>query len=163
MSQLKTICSALPECEGFNSQGWVKSRVMNKRRAAIDLYLKQTATVIPQSGVVCHILIPTTTVPVPYQIDWFLFHTVTVPTSFVVGCPRYYSLNLPIYKPHLSQFRLEIYSVAQCYHCLDSMLPLVPVPCYHWSQFHTTIGPSSMPPLVPVPYYLVSWFHHFRC
>ena len=80
VSQLKMICSALPECEGFNSQGWVKSRVMNKRRAVIDLYLKQTATVMPQSGMVRHILISahpplppllsqfhTTTVPVPYQ------------------------------------------------------------------------------------------------
>ena len=71
--QLKAICSALPECEGFNSQGWVKSRVVNKKRAAIDLYLKQTAIITPQPGEVCHILKPyltpfhTTIVPNPPQ------------------------------------------------------------------------------------------------
>jgi len=50
VAQLKAICSALPECEGFNSEGWVKSRVVNKRRAAINLYLKQTAIITPQPG-----------------------------------------------------------------------------------------------------------------
>ncbi len=45
VDQLKTICTALPECEGFNSDGWVKSRASNKRRADLDLYMKQTAVV----------------------------------------------------------------------------------------------------------------------
>lgn len=98
VTQLKMICSALPECEGFNSQGWVKSRVMNKRRAVIDLYLKQTATVMPQSGMVRHILISahpplppllsqfhTTTVysiPPLSQFHTSLFHTTTVPVPY---------------------------------------------------------------------------------
>lgn len=43
IEQLKTVCSALEECEGFNSEGWIKSRVAGKKRATIDLYLKQVA------------------------------------------------------------------------------------------------------------------------
>lgn len=41
--QLKDVCKALEECEGFNSEGWIKSRVSGKKRATIDLYLKQVA------------------------------------------------------------------------------------------------------------------------
>ncbi len=41
IDQLKSICSSLEECEGFNGEGWVKSRVSSKKRATIDLYLKQ--------------------------------------------------------------------------------------------------------------------------
>ena len=81
MSQLKKICSALPECEGFNSQGWVKSRVVNKRRAVIDLYLKQTATVMPQSGVVRHILIS----PLLSQ-----FHTILIDFYSILHCNSSY-------------------------------------------------------------------------
>lgn len=43
VDQLKSICSSLSECEGFNSEGWVKSRISGKKRALINLYLKQTA------------------------------------------------------------------------------------------------------------------------
>ena len=43
MEQLKGVCSALEECEGFNSEGWIKSRVAGKKRSTIDLYLKQVA------------------------------------------------------------------------------------------------------------------------
>lgn len=43
IEQLKEVCKALVECEGFNSEGWVKSRVSNKKRATIDLYLKQVS------------------------------------------------------------------------------------------------------------------------
>ena len=43
VEQLKSICSSLSECEGFNSEGWVKSRISGKKRALINLYLKQTA------------------------------------------------------------------------------------------------------------------------
>lgn len=44
LEQLKVVCAALAECEGFNSEGWIKSRVSGKKRATIDLYLKQVAT-----------------------------------------------------------------------------------------------------------------------
>lgn len=44
MQQLKDICASLEECEGFNSEGWIKSRVAGKKRATIDLYLKQVGT-----------------------------------------------------------------------------------------------------------------------
>ena len=45
IEQLKDICSSLEDCEGFNSEGWVKSRVDSKKRAsAIDLYVKQGVT-----------------------------------------------------------------------------------------------------------------------
>ena len=43
IEQLKAVCKGLLECEGFNSEGWIKSRVSGKRRATIDLYLKQVA------------------------------------------------------------------------------------------------------------------------
>ena len=43
MEQLKGVCSALEECDGFNSEGWIKSRVAGKKRSTIDLYLKQVA------------------------------------------------------------------------------------------------------------------------
>ena len=43
LEQLKALCAALEECEGFNSEGWMKSRVAGKKRATIDLYLKQVA------------------------------------------------------------------------------------------------------------------------
>ena len=43
VEQLKVICSSLSECEGFNSEGWVKAKVSGKKRAVINLYLKQTA------------------------------------------------------------------------------------------------------------------------
>ena len=105
VSQLKMICSALPECEGFNSQGWVKSRVMNKRRAVIDLYLKQTATVMPQSGMVRHILISahrplppllsqfhTTTVPVPYQPILYHCCPSSIPTYSIPYQMDFYSI-----------------------------------------------------------------------
>ena len=42
VEQLKSICSSLSECEGFNSEGWVKSKISGKKRAVINLYLKQT-------------------------------------------------------------------------------------------------------------------------
>ena len=42
--QLKAICSSMEDCEGFNSEGWVKSRVDSKKRASIDLYVKQGVT-----------------------------------------------------------------------------------------------------------------------
>ncbi len=45
VEQLKMVCTALPDCEGFNSDGWVKSRVSNKKRADMELYMKQTAVV----------------------------------------------------------------------------------------------------------------------
>ena len=44
--QLKSICGALEECEGFNGEGWVKSRVSSKKRATIDLYLKQMPNIV---------------------------------------------------------------------------------------------------------------------
>jgi hypothetical protein len=44
LEQLKSICSSLSECEGFNSEGWVKSRISGKKRALINLYLKQTTS-----------------------------------------------------------------------------------------------------------------------
>lgn len=43
VDQLKSICSSLSDCEGFNSEGWVKSKISGKKRAVINLYLKQTA------------------------------------------------------------------------------------------------------------------------
>lgn len=43
VAQLKLVCASLDECEGFNSEGWIKSRVSGKKRAPIDLYLKQVA------------------------------------------------------------------------------------------------------------------------
>ena len=46
MAQLKLVCVALEDCEGFNSEGWIKSRVSGKKRATIDLYLKQIPTPI---------------------------------------------------------------------------------------------------------------------
>ena len=46
VEQLKVICSSLNECEGFNSEGWVKAKISGKKRAVINLYLKQTAPVI---------------------------------------------------------------------------------------------------------------------
>ena len=44
IAQMKAACSAVPECEGFNSDGWVKSRISQKKRSTIDLYLKQVVT-----------------------------------------------------------------------------------------------------------------------
>ena len=44
VDQLKTICTSIKDCEGFNSEGWVKSRINSKKRATIDLYLKLTST-----------------------------------------------------------------------------------------------------------------------
>ena len=43
VDQLKSICSSLSDCEGFNSEGWVKSKIKGKKRAVINLYVKQTA------------------------------------------------------------------------------------------------------------------------
>ena len=41
VDQLKRVCTSLADCEGFNSEGWVKSRVDNKQRVTtIDLYVK---------------------------------------------------------------------------------------------------------------------------
>ena len=41
VDQLKAVCTSLQDCEGFNSEGWVKSRVDNKQRVStIDLYVK---------------------------------------------------------------------------------------------------------------------------
>ncbi len=41
VDQLKNICSSLEDCEGFNSEGWVKSRVEKKHPvSSIDLYVK---------------------------------------------------------------------------------------------------------------------------
>ena len=48
IAQMKTVCSALTECEGFNSEGWVKSRISQKKRSTIDLYLKQVIENPPQ-------------------------------------------------------------------------------------------------------------------
>jgi hypothetical protein len=45
IQQLKAVCKALAECEGFNSEGWIKSRLSGKKRATINLYLKQVARV----------------------------------------------------------------------------------------------------------------------
>lgn len=42
IQQLKAVCSSLKECEGFNSEGWIKSRISGKKRAVINLYVKQT-------------------------------------------------------------------------------------------------------------------------
>jgi len=39
---LKAICSALDRCAGFNSEGWIKGHILEKRRSHLDLYLKQT-------------------------------------------------------------------------------------------------------------------------
>lgn len=50
VAQLKAICTALTDCEGFNSEGWIKSRVSSKKRSVIDLYLKQTAILTPAPG-----------------------------------------------------------------------------------------------------------------
>ena len=50
VAQLKAICTALTDCEGFNSEGWIKSRVSSKKRSVIDLYLKQTAVLTPAPG-----------------------------------------------------------------------------------------------------------------
>ena len=47
VSQMKAACSALPQCEGFNSDGWIKSRISQKKRSTIDLYLKQVVTSEP--------------------------------------------------------------------------------------------------------------------
>lgn len=43
VDQLKAICSSLSDCQGFNSEGWVKSKISGKKRAIINLYVKQTA------------------------------------------------------------------------------------------------------------------------
>ena len=43
IEQLKAVCSSLRECEGFNSEGWIKSRISGKKRAVINLYVKQIA------------------------------------------------------------------------------------------------------------------------
>ena len=41
IDHLKQICSSLDDCEGFNSEGWVKSNVDNKHPVqSIDLYVK---------------------------------------------------------------------------------------------------------------------------
>lgn len=41
IDQLKRVCSALEDCEGFNSEGWIKSHVGNKHKmSSIDLYIK---------------------------------------------------------------------------------------------------------------------------
>lgn len=50
IEQLKAVCGALEECEGFNSEGWMKSRVSGKKRATIDLYLKQMPTAAMLEG-----------------------------------------------------------------------------------------------------------------
>lgn len=44
------MCSALEDCEGFNSEGWIKSRVAGKKRSTIDLYLKQVASGVVEKG-----------------------------------------------------------------------------------------------------------------
>lgn len=54
ISQLKTVCSALVECEGFNGEGWIKSRISQKTRSSTDLYLKQIAISPPIQTVVDH-------------------------------------------------------------------------------------------------------------
>ena len=51
VSQMKAVCSALPDCEGFNSEGWMKSRISQKKRSTIDLYLKQVVISGPSSQV----------------------------------------------------------------------------------------------------------------
>ena len=50
VDQLKNICAALEDCEGFNSEGWIKSRVSGKRRATLDLYLKQMGSVLEEES-----------------------------------------------------------------------------------------------------------------
>ena len=49
IDQLKSICSSLSDCEGFNSEGWVKSKISGKKRAVIDLYVKQVARRPPEA------------------------------------------------------------------------------------------------------------------
>ena len=52
IEQLKSICSSLSDCEGFNSEGWVKSKISGKKRAIINLYVKQTAPRLEGESVV---------------------------------------------------------------------------------------------------------------
>ena len=47
IEQMMAICSAVTECEGFNSNGWVKSTISKKQRATLDLYLKQVVLSVP--------------------------------------------------------------------------------------------------------------------
>lgn len=50
IEQLKMVCGAMEECDGFNSEGWMKSRVAGKKRASIDLYLKQMTSGLMMDG-----------------------------------------------------------------------------------------------------------------
>ena len=41
---MKTICSVLPECAGFNTKGWIKISTGPKISAPdVDIYIKDTA------------------------------------------------------------------------------------------------------------------------
>ena len=53
IEQMKAICSAVSECEGFNSEGWVKAGITRKERASLDLYLKQVVLSMPGKVRVC--------------------------------------------------------------------------------------------------------------
>ena len=51
VAQLKSMCTALPECDGFNSDGWIKGRISSKKRATLDLYVKQVSHLQSSTGV----------------------------------------------------------------------------------------------------------------
>ena len=52
VEQMKAMCTALPLCHGFNSEGQFKSKITSKAKSpAIDLYLKQTVLGVKQNKV----------------------------------------------------------------------------------------------------------------
>ncbi|ELU17436.1 hypothetical protein CAPTEDRAFT_228334 [Capitella teleta] len=40
---LRKVCDALPQCAGFNSNGWLKKRIGQKYKSSVDLYFKESA------------------------------------------------------------------------------------------------------------------------
>lgn len=50
VEQMKVMCTVLPLCHGFNSEGQFKSKIASKAKSpAIDLYLKQTVLGVKQN------------------------------------------------------------------------------------------------------------------
>ena len=53
LDTLKSICSSLERCAGFNSDGWMKGRIVGKKRSELNLYLKQAvskSTAVPRGN-----------------------------------------------------------------------------------------------------------------
>lgn len=51
---LRKVCDALPQCVGFNSNGWLKKKIGQKYKASVDLYLKESAPVSIPCNIMVH-------------------------------------------------------------------------------------------------------------